>query len=303
MLRVELGDMFVEEVNVFVEYMEDTDGAAETAAPHQRCVSIERPHVTLSKVVDGMRKNGGYDGDFKTRKKYTAKVCSVLRLIGKAVRHLHDAGAVHGNISMETCCKFEDTWKLGERLSVQIMNEPFDCSRFRESFPPEALEPSDSEQDGAVFDSDNTPVRFKSTLTASPSIDIWAFGKLAYECLVGKPLVAFDSDNDEGTGFNDSIAMLQIVEWDQANMEEVFSNLLDSGLGDRGADLITSCLFPRPEDRPPNMDEILSHEFWQEMKQYRSKRRSSQATRKKRGSRATDGSSSNSSPRAQVYEI
>lgn len=294
MLQVELDDMYVEEVNVFVEYTDELNDLVGATA-QQRCVSIERPQLTLDKVVAGMIKNGCYAGDPEMRKKYAAKVCSVLRLIGKAIRHLHNAGVVHGNVSMEACGKFDEMWKLRERLSVQVFGEPFDPTRFAESFPPEALVLS--EEDAGVSDSDFAAVSFRPSFNAHPSIDVWAFGKLAYECLVGKPLVEFDKSKETS---NDSISMLQIMEWDQSNMKEVFSNLLDSGLGESGADLITSCLFPIPEDRPSTMDEILSHEFWQEMKQYRSKRRSS--PRKKHGSRSvrTDGSSKSNS---DVYEV
>mmetsp|Transcript_4487 Transcript_4487/g.8273 ORF Transcript_4487/g.8273 Transcript_4487/m.8273 type:complete len:787 (+) Transcript_4487:408-2768(+) len=290
MLSVELDNCFVEEVNVYVEYMDDPVGPSE-ALPHQRCVSIERPQLTLDKVVDGMLKNGEYSSNRDFRMKYAAKVCSVLRLIGKSLKHLHSSGVVHGNVCMKSCGKFEESWKLLERLDIQVVGQPFDPKRFRQSFPPESLELS--EQEGVTYDSDNVPVSFRKILVAQPSIDIWSFGQLCYECLVGKPLVEFDVNKSPS---EDVAALLQIMEWDQTKMEAVFSELLDAGVGESGADMITSCLFPRPQDRPVSMDEILDHRFWADMRKFRSKSR--------RGVESVESSGSRSLlTEAETYEV
>ncbi|KAL3921507.1 MAG: hypothetical protein SGILL_002712 [Bacillariaceae sp.] len=266
LLSVELDNSFVEEVNVYVEYMDDPLSASDKSA-QRRCVSIERPQLTLDKVVSGMQKNGGYKNDLKLKMKYAAKVCSVLRLIGKALRHLHSLGIVHGNICMESCGKFSDGWKLLERLEVQMVGEGFDPLRFRNTFPPESLELS--EQDGAIYDSDDAPVSFVKNMTAQPAIDVWAFGQICYEALVGKPLVEFDQAKSPS---DDVAALLQIMEWNQSNMQTVFSDLLESGIEESGADLITSCLFPDPGDRPSSMEEILDHTFWMDMRKHRLKK-------------------------------
>jgi serine/threonine protein kinase len=192
---------------------------------------------------------------------------------------------------METCGKFQDGWKLLERLDVQIAGENFNSLRFRQTFPPESLELS--EQDGAIYDSDNAPVSFVKNLTAHPAIDIWAFGQICYEALVGKPLVDFDRTK---TPSEDVVALLQIMEWNQSNMEKVFSDLLESGIEESGADLITSCLFANPDDRPSSMDEILEHQFWMDMRKHRSKRSI------RRGIESM-GSSISQSTEAETYEV
>jgi ankyrin repeat protein len=287
LLSVDLDNSFIEEVNVYVESIEDPFSSSEEL-PQQRCVSIERPQLTLDKVVYGMT---GYQDNLKLRLKYAAKVCSVLRLIGKSLRHLHSSGIVHGNVCMETCGKFQDGWKLLERLDVQIAGENFNSLRFRQTFPPESLELS--EQDGAIYDSDNAPVSFVKNLTAHPAIDVWAFGQICYEALVGKPLVDFDRTK---TPSEDVVALLQIMEWNQSNMEKVFSDLLESGIEESGADLITSCLFANPDDRPSSMDEILEHQFWMDMRKHRSKRSI------RRGIESM-GSSISQSTEAETYEV
>jgi serine/threonine protein kinase len=274
---------FVEEVNVYVEHLEDENVPGDSAKEEkeqqnqQRCVAIERPRLTLKEVVQGTSNNSGYEtGDSEKRMKYSAKICSVLKLIGKALQHLHEAGVVHGNVCMETCGKFEDSsWKLLERLGVQAIGKPFDPARFLHSFPPESLEALSAEndtqeQDGnTVFDSDRQMVSFVNDFVAEVSVDIWAFGKICYESLVGKPLIDFDTKNSD-TPADDVVALLQTCEWNVSNMESVFADLLESGIAESGADMITACLFPSPNDRPANMDEILENPFWGEIRKHRS---------------------------------
>jgi serine/threonine protein kinase len=178
-------------------------------------------------------------------------------------------------------------WKLLGRLGVQRIGESFDTSKFHHSFPPEALQLD--EQDGGVFDSDDAPVSIRATMIADPSLDIWAFGKLAYEALVGLPLVEFDETKRPS---EDVVSLLEVMEWDQTNMKDVFTLLLDCGITESGADLITSCLFPRPEDRPRSIEEILSNQFWKEMRQYRKRAKRSPRQRDDSTSVFTDGSKS-----------
>lgn len=266
MLSVELDDAFVEKVDIYVECINERFNNNDEPA-QQRCVAIERPQLSLGKVVDGMRRSGGYHNDLELRMKYSAKVCSVLRLVGKAILHLHESGAVHCNVCMETCGKFSESWKLLGRLDVVPTGASIDASRFHHTFPPEALQLS--EQEGVMHDSDNAPVSFVKTLIASPFIDIWAFGQVCFEALMGKPLVDYDRMKKP---CDDVAALLQIMEWDRSNMQAVFSDLLESGIEDSGADMITSCLFPDPNDRPGSMQEVLNHPFWMDMKKHRSKK-------------------------------
>jgi serine/threonine protein kinase len=155
------------------------------------------------------------------------------------------------------------------------------------------------EQGGdAVYDSDDPPVSFRPKLIADPSIDIWSFGQVCYESLVGKPLVEFDKRRRPS---EDVASLLQIMEWDQSNMESVFTDLLESGIEESGAELITSCLFPNPKDRPASMDEILDHRFWRDMRKYRSKKN------RKTGDSVETSSSSKSllteTEMAETYEV
>jgi serine/threonine protein kinase len=261
----------VEEAFTFSVY---EGGVKHHDTPQQFWVSIERPEVTLKDVADSMVKKGGYWNEPELRSKYAAKVCSVLRLIAKSLRHLHSRGVIHGDLNLDSCGKFEHAWKLLGRIDVQAIGQPFDTSRFQQSFPPEALHSAD--QKSTVFDSDAPPVSFKDSIVANPSIDIWAFGKLAYEAITGKPLVEFEAKKPS----DDVVALLDVMEWNESSMQDIFTELLESGgIAESGADLITSCLFPRPEDRPASMEAILSHRFWQENHRQRDKSKRSRRRR------------------------
>lgn len=240
------------------------DGSQLQGAPQQFCISIECPQLTLDKVVDSMVSNGGYSPDQDLRRKYAAKVCSVLRLIGKAIRHLHASGGIHGNICLENCGKFDHSWRLLGRMDVERIGETISPSRYHSSFPPESLQLD--QQEGGICDSDGAPVSFKTSLVADVSLDMWGFGKLTYEAILGKPLVQFDKSKKPR---DDVVSLLEVLEWGEFNMKEIFEDLLDSGMPESGADLIVSCLFPRPEDRPGSMDIVLDHPFWKEMRKYR----------------------------------
>ena len=231
-------------------------------------VCIEEPEATLGDVARSMSNKGGYWDNLELRTKYSAKVCSVLRLLAKSLRYLHSRGAVHGDLSLESCGKFHNGWKLRGVLQLQQIGKPFDASRFQRAFPPEAL--YSPEEGSTIFDSDAPPVAFRESIIAAPSIDIWSFGKLAYEAIMGKELVSFEKTKPS----DDAITMVEVMEWDEGCMKKIFFELCEvGGITENGAELIASCLFPRPEDRPTDMEEILRHSFWRENQKRRVKSR------------------------------
>ena len=278
----------VEEVLTFA-VNESSDGQpleeqGSNPTARQFCISIERPSLTLDRVVDGMLRNEGYRRDPELRKRYAGKIFTVLRLIAKSLRHLHASGVVHGDLCMEQCGKFDDaSWKVMGRLQFQPIGEKFDSNRWGLSYPPEAIIEK-TEENNDICDSDDAPVHFNPKLVTDPTIDVWAFGKLAYEVLVGTPLLESDLSKMPSEDF---VTMLGVMEWDQENnLKQVYHDLLDTGITESASDLITSCLFPLPEDRPATMEEILSNPAWKEM------RRNKDPSRRHRGESSSTAQSS-----------
>ena len=91
-----------------------------------------------------------------------------------------------------------------------------------------------------------------------------------YECLTLKELVPTTPQNDPS---DDVVFLLEIMEWNLSNQECVFADLMKCGVEENGADMITSCLSPRPEERPASMDEVLENPFWKKVRPNRSKKR------------------------------
>jgi serine/threonine protein kinase len=287
---VHLDPSLTEEIHVFS--INDYRGQALGANQQKYCISIERPSLTLDRVVDGMLRNDGYRQDPDLRRRYAGKVCTVLRMVAKSLRHIHSLGLIHGDLSMENCGKFDEAWKVMGCIGLQRIGQKVDLSRWKRSFPPESVMIGEDEQ-GGIYDADNVPVTFTRDFVANPSADVWAFGKLAFEMLVGRSLVDHDPSKNPRS---DRVAMLQVMEWDEDNLKTVFESLLDASIPDSGADLFASCLFPTPAERPKSMDEILASPFWKDMRKAKGKG-SSRSDRPKR----SEASSSNQS--SETYEI
>jgi hypothetical protein len=244
---------FVEEVLIFAcgeDGSEPVDGE-----PQQYYVAIERPNLNLSGVVSGMLENEECQTDSAVRMRYSGKVFSVLRVVAKALLHLHSLGVVHGNVCMENCGKYDDKWKLSDGLGMQEIGGRFEASRFGKSAPPEAIEP-------AVSAAMEHQAAFRFGMVTEASIDSWAFGKLAYEVLAGEELVEFGRSEEVSENHR---ALLDIMHWSDFDQGEVHKKLKRVGISKVGIDLVVQCLAPRAEDRP-NMDEILSHPVWKELR-------------------------------------
>ena len=191
----------------------------------------------------------------EVRGRYATKVFSVLRIVGKALWSLHSCGLVHGNISLTHIGKYDTKWKVAEVLSLQRIGEVFDPDHFSPSSPPESVVPR--QQSNTAHE-----VTFRTDLETNASIDIWAYGKLAFEALVGEPLVMFD----ENCEFDDDHrALMDILHWNEFNLNEVADKLRRSTVSEEGVNLILACLSPTPSERP-TIDEVLDHQVWKELR-------------------------------------
>jgi len=206
----------------------------------QYCVSVEQPDLTLAGVVEGMLNNEECQRLPEVRQRYADKIFAVLRLVAKALRYLHERGIVHGDLQLSNCCKFANKWKLSGVLNMQKVGERLSSKhRLSPSIPPECLEPRNKS-------SQSFEEIVRPEAEARPSMDSWAFGKLAYEVLVGEQLFDFQSDDTQ----QHHEVWTRILDWNDRKVFEVRSKLQSSGVSSAARDLIAQCLAPCPDDRP-----------------------------------------------------
>jgi serine/threonine protein kinase len=247
----ELDPTLVEEILIFA-----VNGFGMSTAPHgahQYCISIEQPNLTLAGVLLGMLRNEDCQTDIIMRRRYSDKIFSVLRIMAKALKHLHASGIVHGNVCLENCGKFKSSWKLTSLLGSQRTAATFNPIRHLHAAPPESIVVLEDHSFG-----------FRDNLVAHPSQDVWAFGKMAYDVLVGDPLIPFDQDGRDGS----KLALAAIYRWDEANVDSARQHLARVGVSDDGIDLISHCLAAEPDIRPP-MEALLQHPCWKALRQQR----------------------------------
>lgn len=214
-------------------------------------IAIGRPELTLSGVVRGMLGNQDCQNDVNVRQRYSEKVFSVLRLVAKALQRLHAQGFVHGDVCLENCGKYEDEWKLSNILGAQKVGETFCHARLSSSAPPEAV--------GTLPE---TQAAFRIDLVVHPSLDSWAFGKLAYEVLVGDALIEF---NVTKSVVDDHESLANLFRWSDFNVKDAQEQLNRIGISESGVSMVANCLSPYKESRP-SMDEVLKHPVWSELR-------------------------------------
>ena len=134
-----------------------------TKISKQFCVSIERPNYTLSRLVAGLKDSDNYT------KRAAYKLSMILRGIGKSILYLHSLNIVHGAITLDICGRFGDVWKLMNTTGLTSIGHILHPSRMVHDNI-SCLPPEFNQQAEAL---------------ASYTIDIWSFGQLMYEMLLG----------------------------------------------------------------------------------------------------------------------
>lgn len=205
-----------------------------------------------------MLQSDACQNDENVRQRYASKVFAVLRITAKAILHLHTLGIAHGNVNLDNCRRYEDKWKLANSLESQAIGSPVRISRLSSSSPPECIEPLHVGGKGTKHQA-----TFRSDYVCSSTMDCWGYGKLSYEALVGRSLVHLD---EKKRFEEDHRAMMDILHWNSFNCDEVRQELRRVGVSDSGAELISLCLSPSPDDRP-SMEMILASSIWRDQRE------------------------------------
>merc|ERR1712194_711978 len=157
--------------------------------------------------------------------------------------------------------KFGDRWKITGLPGSVVAGGRFGISRLGLHSPPEAYVFAHSTRSDELGRALLAPL-----LTAEPTVDIWAFGKLLYEVLVGESLFRVFSDgSDRRIHASQDI----LLAWnDDHHLRKVCNKLLNGQIGVTGVDLISRCLCSMKSTRFTSMSDILRHPFWKDDKAF-----------------------------------
>jgi serine/threonine protein kinase len=203
--------------------------------------------------------------------KYLTKICAVLRVVAKALRHLHSQELVHGSLSLNTIGKYSGNvngstttsthWKLASVVGAPLIGQSMPLHKMGEHSPPEAVIITQLNAKSA------SRACFQPNLAAHPSIDVWAFGKVMFEALTGETL--FAPGVELSAKHEEDVLVHYLGEWTDQHAFTVADRLEELDIGSSCAELVLDCLAMNPDDRFPKkgMDDILSHSFWKGMKQ------------------------------------
>ena len=227
----------------------------ESSSKPQFCISIDQPELTLSDIISNMDRSKYLD-DHERLTRYIYKLRKVFKMIGDGINYLHSQGVIHGHINANTCGKFDDGWKLLDLIGSDTIGSYLKTDRINQSSPPEAV----------IGEGKNTSnFKLSERIMANISLDIWAFGKLMYEVLVGKQLIQIDSHKMVET---DDLFLGKLKNWNEDDLSNVVTEIETAGVGTLAADLISHCLCPFPEHRPKDMSDVLTHPYWNDSKSF-----------------------------------
>jgi len=229
-----------------------------TGVSIQYCVAAHKSNLSLASVVAGMTNYHGYRSDFTILGRYFGKSRSIMRQIAKALCKLHAKNIIHGQVDSTHMGKFGERWKITGLPGSVVRGEQFVTSRLGLHSPPEAYVLAHSKHSDELNLASLAP-----SLKAEPTVDIWAFGKLMYEVLVGESLFMVFSERDDCIH-----ASKYILKWNEAHLRKVSTKLSEERIGLMGVDLILRCLCPIKSARIRSMLDILQHPFWRDDKAF-----------------------------------
>ena len=202
-------------------------------------------HGAIPRLVDAGRANAllyvamrPFPTDTLADRLFTGPVpvdlcCTWLHAVASALRHMHDAGWVHGDVAPQHIHVADDgrAWLYGMASAQRVGEAP----RFTEELPARTL-------------THLAPEVLADPHHAPPRADIYAFGTVAYELLAGRP--AFPAA--AWAGRPDQQRML--LEWKTRARE------LDPGppAPDWLRALVRKCTHPDAQQRLPDFDAVVA---------------------------------------------
>eukprot|EP00985_Skeletonema_marinoi_P026654 scaffold20856_cov138-Skeletonema_marinoi.AAC.2 len=173
-----------------------------------------------------------------------------LKRVAIALLHLHENGLVHTDFGPHSVGKFGPLWKLlgvGGCVPIGASTDPkhgiYHC--------PETIR-----IETVVIDGQERKTAKITSITASPAVDLWAFGHLVYESIVGAPLSAYSHRGKRVKSAN----LAKIARWDENSLKRALKHIDESDTLAR--DVVSKFLHPDPRQRYQSLRDAIADPFF-----------------------------------------
>lgn len=202
------------------------------------CVTMEGADATIEHLMLDYRRAG------------KAFPSNELKRIGLSLLHLHENGLIHTDFGPHSVGKFGPLFKLlGVGGCVRIGDET--NPKHGIYHPPEAI----SIETVNVGGKDRKTAKVVP-ITASAAVDLWAFGNMVFESLVGAPLSAYSHRGLRVKSSN----LAKIARWDDNSLLRAMRHIDADDVLAR--DVVSKFLHPNPEKRFQTLREAIADPFF-----------------------------------------
>ena len=211
---------------------------ANASAEPAYCITMEGADATVEHQMLDLRRAG---------KGFPA---NELKRVAISLLHLHENGLVHTDFGPHSVGKFGPLWKLlgvGGCVCIGDATDP----KHGIYHPPEAVVVESVIHDGKQ----RKTARVKS-IPANPSHDIWAFGNLVYEAVVGAPISAYSHRGHKVKSSN----LAKIGRWDDQTLKRAMRHV--DAEDTLARDVICKLLHPDPSQRFSSIREVIADPFF-----------------------------------------
>lgn len=173
-----------------------------------------------------------------------------LKRVAISLLHLHENGLVHTDFGPHSVGKFGPLWKLlgvGGCVPIGASTDPkhgiYHCP---ETVKIEMVTIEGQERKTAKI----------TSIPATPSVDLWAFGHLVYESIVGAPLSAYSHRGKRVKTAN----LAKIARWDENSLKRALKHIDESDTLAR--DVVSKFLNPDPRKRYQSLRDAIADPFF-----------------------------------------
>ena len=173
-----------------------------------------------------------------------------LKRVAISLMHLHENGLVHTDFGPHNVGKFGPLWKLlgvGGCVPIGASTDPkhgiYHC-------------PETVKIETVMIDGQERKTAKITSITATPAVDLWAFGHLVFESIVGAPLSAYSHRGKRVKSAN----LAKIARWDQSSLKRALKHIDESDTLAR--DVVSKFLDPDPRKRYQSLRDAIADPFF-----------------------------------------